>query len=44
VVINYEKLYHMLMNRRREIGSDTAEYQMLTSMIDAMAKHLKETK
>jgi hypothetical protein len=43
-MIDYEKLYHMLIVRRREIGSATAEYQMLTAMIDAVARYLKETK
>jgi hypothetical protein len=43
-MIDYEKLYHVLIDRRREVGSATAEYQMLTSIIDAMAKYFKEMK
>jgi hypothetical protein len=43
-MIDYEKIYHLLVDRRREVGSATAEYRMLTSMIDSIARYLKETK
>jgi hypothetical protein len=43
-MIEYEKLYHMLIDRRKEMSRETAEYWMLTSMIDALAKYFKEMK